>query len=182
VHKPIKRDLLAERVAQALSPTLKKTSKAAPTPSAPDSVAKAQPLRILLAEDNMVNQTVARHQLARLGYEAVIVGNGTQAVDAVLAGKFDVILMDVQMPELDGFGATRRIRAAGISLPWIVALTAGVGSSDRELAKTAGMNDYLAKPLQPDALQACLARAYRALHPVQKVEEPAAAWSRVRDA
>jgi two-component system, sensor histidine kinase and response regulator len=116
----------------------------------------------------MVNQTVARHQLARLGYEAMIVGNGTQAVDAIIAGDFDVILMDVQMPELDGFGATRRIRSAGISRPWIVALTAGVGSSDRELAKTAGMNDYLAKPLRPDALQACLARAYRELHSARK--------------
>lgn len=120
-----------------------------------------QPLRILLAEDNVVNQTVARHQLAQLGYEAVTVSTGIQAVDAAITGDFDVILMDVQMPELDGLEATRRIRAAGMSRPWIVALTAGVGSSDRELARAVGMNDYLAKPLRPEALQLALARGYR---------------------
>ena len=72
-----------------------------------------------------------------------------------------MILMDVQMPELDGFEATRRIRASGMSRPWIIALTAGVGSSDRELARAFGMNDYLSKPLRPAALQLALARGYR---------------------
>jgi CheY-like chemotaxis protein len=169
VHKPIKRDLLGDRVAQVLSPTRRKQSSKTVPPSIKHlDVASAEPLRILLAEDNIVNQTVARHQLGRLGYEAVIVDNGIRAVETILAADFDVILMDVQMPELDGFGATRQIRAAGLSRPWIVALTAGVGSADRELARTVGMNDYLAKPLQPEALRACLARAYRELHPVAK--------------
>ena len=74
----------------------------------------------------------------------------------------DVILMDVQMPELDGFEATRRIRADERSreFPWIIALTAGVGSADREEARSAGMNDYVSKPLRPEALEAALARAY----------------------
>ena len=69
------------------------------------------------------------------------------------------------MPECDGFEATRRIRAArpGTDLPWIIALTAGVGAADREEARTAGMNDYLAKPLRPEALQASLAQAYDAV-------------------
>ena len=118
-----------------------------------------------MAEDNIVNQTVARHQLSRLGYEVVVVNNGIQAVEAALAAEYDVILMDVQMPELDGFEATQKLRAAGITRPWIIALTAGVGSADRELARGAGMNDYLAKPLRPEALQAALTRGYHELHP-----------------
>jgi CheY-like chemotaxis protein len=161
IHKPIKRDSLGERVAQILMNPSKRKSKAAPPKVDLQGIALDQPLKILLAEDNVVNQTVARHQLAQLGYEVVTVSNGIQAVDATLSGDFDVILMDVQMPEIDGFEATKRIRAAGVSRPWIVALTAGVGSSDRELARAVGMNDYLAKPLRPEALRLALARGYK---------------------
>jgi PAS domain S-box-containing protein len=168
IHKPVRRDVLGERVAQALGGTAIGAPKAAPPSAQQERTAETAPLRILLAEDNIVNQTVARHQLEVLGYQPVVVGNGIQAVDAILGGEFDVVLMDVQMPELDGLGATQRIRAAGFSRPWIVALTAGVGSSDRELARAVGMNDYLAKPLRPDALQACLTRAYRQLQLPEK--------------
>lgn len=161
IHKPIKRDALGERMAQILTGPSKRRSKVAPPKGSLQGISMLQPLRILLAEDNIVNQTVARHQLAQLGYEAITVGNGIQAVDAAVGGDFDVILMDVQMPELDGFEATRRIRAAGLSRPWIIALTAGVGSSDRDLARAFGMNDYLSKPLRPAALQLALARGYR---------------------
>jgi CheY-like chemotaxis protein len=115
-----------------------------------------------MAEDNAVNQAVARHQLGRLGYQAMVVGNGLEAVAAMAQSEYDVILMDVQMPELDGFEATRRIRAdeRRREFPWIIALTAGVGSADREEARSAGMNDYVSKPLRPEALEAALARAY----------------------
>ena len=163
VHKPIRRNLLGERVAQALTRTRKTISKTTPPPTDFQSLGEQQPLRILLAEDNIVNQTVARHQLERFGYGVTVVSTGIQAVDATLRAEFDMILMDVQMPELDGFEATQRIRAAGFSRTWIVALTADVGLVDRELARNAGMNDYLAKPLRPEALQAALARAYREL-------------------
>ena len=161
IHKPFKRNSLGERVAQILMNPSRRRSKVVPPKVDLQGISVSQPLRILMAEDNVVNQTVARHQLAQLGYEAVTVGNGIQAVDAAISGDFDVILMDVQMPELDGLEATKRIRAAGIFRPWIVALTAGVGSSDRELARAVGMNDYLAKPLRPEALQVALARGYR---------------------
>ena len=165
LHKPIKRDLLGARVAQALTGGRRTVPGNRTACTDLRATATAEPLRILLAEDNAVNQTVARHQLARLGYEAVIVSDGAQAVAAMLGGVFDVILMDVQMPYVDGFEATQRIRSAGFLRPWIIALTAGVGSGDRELARTVGMNDYLPKPLRPDALQAALSRAYRELHP-----------------
>jgi PAS domain S-box-containing protein len=163
VHKPIRRALLRERVTQALAPARRNVSEVAPPVADLLSLGEQQPLKILLAEDNLVNQTVARHQLERFGYAVTVVSNGTAAVAEALGAAFDLILMDVQMPELDGFEATRRIREAGLSRPWIVALTAGVGSADRELARNVGMNDYLAKPLRPEALQAALARAYREL-------------------
>lgn len=161
VHKPVKRDLLGERLAQVMGG---KAARPAVVSAQADlkRTAVLKPLKILMAEDNVVNQTVARHQLSRLGYQVTVVGNGALAVAAVEEGGFDVVLMDVQMPELDGFGATRKIRAnpKHAKLPWIIALTAGVGSADREEARAAGMNDYVAKPLRPEALVAALALAY----------------------
>jgi len=162
VRKPFRRDSVSERVIQALTPT---THTRPATPLRANGVIKTstqRPLRILLAEDNAVNQVVARRILSRLGYEATIVDNGLLAVDAALAEDFDVVLMDVQMPECDGFEATRRIRTArGLAArPWIIALTAGVSSSDRTAATAAGMNDYLSKPLHPEALEGALAQAW----------------------
>ncbi len=161
VHKPVKRHLVGERLAQVFAAQPSTAVRSVP-PTDLRQTAGLQPLRVLVAEDNAVNQVVVRHQLARLGYAATIVGNGEQAVAAALAADYDLILMDVQMPELDGFGATRRIRAAkgAAEYPWIIALTAGVGSSDRNEARAAGMNDYLAKPLRPEALQTALANAH----------------------
>ena len=162
IRKPLRRDQVHERVTQFLN----RGSATRPTPAAPVNTladtGKKRPLKILLAEDNPVNQVVARHQLARLGYQATMVGNGVLAVEAALGSDYDVILMDVQMPECDGFEATRRIRQARglVRYPWIIALTAGVSSSDRAEANAAGMNDYLSKPLRPEALEGALARAW----------------------
>ena len=162
VRKPFRRESVSERVAQALT----HTTRARPVTPHRDlgaiETSTRRPLRILLAEDNPVNQVVARRILARLGYEATIVENGLLAVDAALAEDFDVVLMDVQMPECDGFEATRRIRTArGLATrPWIIALTAGVSSGDRTEATAAGMNDYLSKPLRPEALEGALAQAW----------------------
>lgn len=162
IHKPIKRDCLGERLIQALGGPARSSVPKKVVSADLKQTAVEKPLRIMMAEDNAVNQVVARHQLARLGYQSTIVANGAEAVAAMEAGEFDVILMDVQMPELDGFEATRRIRAneRTATLPWIIALTAGVGSADREEARVAGMNDYLAKPLRPEALEASLAQAF----------------------
>ncbi len=128
--------------------------------------------RILVAEDNAVNQSVVRLQLRRLGYECDIVDNGLAVVEGARHGTYDVILMDCEMPELDGFEATRRIRAweadrraagAQVRSIHIVALTAKAMSGDREACLAAGMNDYLSKPLRSAELAAALSHAHAAL-------------------
>jgi len=110
-------------------------------------------LRVLLAEDNPVNQEVAATMLRKRGHKVHVVSDGREAVEAVKASTFDVILMDVQMPEMDGFAATRAIRElpGGKDLR-IVALTAHALTGERERCLASGMNGYLAKPFKPDAL------------------------------
>jgi signal transduction histidine kinase/CheY-like chemotaxis protein/ligand-binding sensor domain-containing protein len=117
-------------------------------------------LRILLAEDNVVNQRVAQRMLQKMGHEVVVAANGRTAVDEVGLSRFDLILMDVQMPEMDGFEATSAIRALEKqlrreSIP-VVAMTAHAMSGDRELCLSAGMDDYLAKPIDAAALSAMI--------------------------
>ncbi len=112
------------------------------------------PLRILLAEDNPVNQRVAQLILGKLGQRADIVGNGTDAVRAVQQTGYDVVLMDVQMPQMDGLEATRRIRVKKSQhQPYIVAMTAGALLEDREACTDAGMDGYLAKPVRARELR-----------------------------
>jgi len=117
-------------------------------------------LRILLAEDNKVNQRVGLLLLDRLGYRADVAGNGQEVLEAMQRVPYDVVLMDVQMPEMDGLEATRRIRArTDIAQPRIVAMTAGAFADDRERCLAAGMDDYLAKPVRLGELAAVLVRA-----------------------
>ena len=122
-------------------------------------VSLAEPLRVLLAEDHPVNQRVALGLLRHLGVEADVVETGRAAVAAVAGGRYDVVLMDVQMPEMDGLDATRAIRASGGPQPAIVALTANAVAGDAERCRAAGMDDYLVKPVRLDALRDALARA-----------------------
>jgi PAS domain S-box-containing protein len=118
------------------------------------------PFSILVAEDNPVNQKVARCFLEKLGYTADFVADGAQAVRALQERAYDVVLMDVEMPNLNGCDATRQIREIpGSSLvPWIIALTAHALDSIREACFEAGMNDYLAKPIKIDQLESALRR------------------------
>jgi signal transduction histidine kinase/DNA-binding response OmpR family regulator len=134
--------------------------------SVPPSSAAANgsgPRRILVAEDNPVNQMVVVEFLNRLGVQSVVVPNGEQAVAAVRADPFDLVLMDCHMPAMDGFQATAAIRGMGFTsdrLP-VIALTASAMASDREQCLAAGMDDFLTKPLRRDALSAALARWMR---------------------
>jgi CheY-like chemotaxis protein len=125
--------------------------------------------RILLVEDNLTNQKVALHQLARLGYIAHVASNGQEALNAMALHDYALVLMDCQMPLLDGFEATRRIRAAeraGRPRVPIVAMTANATEGDRERCLEAGMDDYLAKPIEREALMALLRqRAPLSEHP-----------------
>jgi CheY-like chemotaxis protein len=125
-------------------------------------------LRVLIVEDNAVNQRVAQRLLLLRGYTVEVAGNGALGVEAARNGGFDVILMDCQMPVLDGFQATRQIRAletSGRRTP-IIALTAGVLANDRDKCVAAGMDDLLLKPFHPEQLYETVLRW--ALHPALK--------------
>jgi TMAO reductase system sensor TorS len=118
------------------------------------------PLHILLAEDNAVNQKLALLMLERLGYRAVVASNGNEVLEALRRQHFDLILMDVQMPEMDGLEAARRIRAefSSETQPRIVAMTANAMKEDRDACLAAGMEDYISKPIQVRQLVACLSK------------------------
>jgi signal transduction histidine kinase/CheY-like chemotaxis protein len=117
-------------------------------------MASRHPLRILLAEDNVVNQKLALRLLQQMGYRADLAGNGFEAVECVARQTYDVVLMDVQMPEMDGLEASRRITASWPAgrRPRIVAMTANAMRGDREMCLAAGMDDYLSKPIRLDEL------------------------------
>jgi CheY-like chemotaxis protein len=122
-------------------------------------------MRILLAEDNPVNQKLAVRLLQKLGVEVQVAVNGLEALQALREADFDAVLMDCQMPELDGYEATRRLRgAAGAvrnpDVP-VIALTAHALATDRSKCLDAGMTDYLTKPINPNHLHQCLARVMR---------------------
>jgi CheY-like chemotaxis protein len=153
IFKPIK---LSTLFATILRITGAKESKAAPVQNKHfDSELAAQhPLRILLAEDNAINQKVGQKMLGQLGYAADLARNGREAVEAVVARTYDLVLMDIQMPEMDGLEAMRLIRdRMGAHAPYLVALTAEALEGDRERFLASGFDNYLSKPLKAGALQ-----------------------------
>ena len=159
IVKPIK----ASSLHGALAVVFGLGSDAVGTPDAgvlDPGLASRHQLRILLAEDNVVNQRLALRLLEKLGYRADVAANGLEAVEAVERQVYDLVLMDVQMPEMDGVEATRHIleRWPEDDRPWIVAMTAEVMRGDREGFLAAGMNDYVAKPIRPQELVAAITR------------------------
>ncbi|WP_433606565.1 ATP-binding protein [Dactylosporangium sp. CA-139114] len=143
----------------------------------PAVVPPVRPLRILVAEDNQVNQTVATMMLARLGHRADVAANGAEALDAVRRVRYDVVLMDVQMPVLDGLDATRRIRSElpPAAQPHIIALTASALIEDRAACEAAGMDDFLTKPMRLTDLAAVLSAFTSAQTFAEPVAQPEAA-------
>jgi signal transduction histidine kinase/DNA-binding response OmpR family regulator len=156
--KPLK----ASQLYNALLRVLAGHAQEEPRLAAPAGNPEATPssLRILLAEDNAVNQKVALRLLERLGYGADVAWNGLEALEALERQPYDVVLMDVQMPELDGLDASRRIceRWPPETRPRIIAMTANAMAEDREACLAAGMDDYVAKPIRPEELEGALNR------------------------
>ena len=162
--KPIRRALLRLTLGRF-------TAEEAPSPKAEAEPAQAaaaaaadeadpSTLRVLLAEDNMINQEVGLQILNRLGHRTDVVENGLQALEALEQHAYDVVLMDIQMPEMDGLEATRRIRARRSlkKRPWIIAVTANALPEDRARCLEAGMDDYIAKPITLESLRRMLER------------------------
>jgi CheY-like chemotaxis protein len=162
--KPIRASQLYNILAGIFSsgPAPQAPTWVAPAPAFDGEMGKRRPLRILLAEDNAVNQKLALRLLDRLGYRADLAANGVEAVRAVERQPYDVVFMDVQMPEMDGLEATRQICAAehpaGGRRPRIVAMTANALAEDRQACRDAGMDDYIPKPIRVEELVAALSR------------------------
>jgi CheY-like chemotaxis protein/HPt (histidine-containing phosphotransfer) domain-containing protein len=162
VTKPLKASPLHAALATVLGTALDERGQEGAS-SLDADLATLHPLRILLAEDNVVNQKLALRLLEKLGYRADVAANGLEALEALERQTYDLLLSDVQMPEMDGLEATRQILARWPEgeRPWIVAMTAEAMSGDRERCLEAGMNDYLAKPIRVDELVAAIKRTPR---------------------
>lgn len=150
--KPVRSVELVHRLRQLLPPLRREApAQQSRRSDLPVAFAGERQYRILLVEDNPVNQKVASAMLRRMRLSVVLASNGREAIEAVRRSSFDLIFMDVQMPEMDGIETTRRLRQMGIRTP-IIALTAHALSGDRERFLEAGMNDYLSKPIRPESL------------------------------
>ena len=154
IVKPVRRTQLCDTVARLLTGD---ESAVAKRPATVD-LSPPKPARVLLVEDNSVNQLVALGQLRKLGHECIIAASGAEALTAVPDGKFDIVLMDCSMPDMDGYETTRRIRhldGAVRNIP-VIAITAHALPGEREKCLAAGMNDYLAKPVSIEQLGAMI--------------------------
>jgi CheY-like chemotaxis protein/HPt (histidine-containing phosphotransfer) domain-containing protein len=150
----------------------------APAPRPPQRSAQpvtSRPLRVLVAEDNLVNQQVALRMLEKMGYRADLAANGMEVLEALQRDNYDVVLMDVQMPDLDGLDATRRLRKLLPEgrQPYVIAVTANAMSGDREECLAAGMDDYISKPVRRADLDAALSRVGQGRHRVPGQATPA---------
>ena len=163
--KPLKQSQLFDALAGIFAGETVKAQKAVAARQELDpEMAKRLPLRILLAEDNAVNQKLALRLLAQMGYRADLAGNGLEAIEALERQQYDAVLMDVQMPEMDGLEATRYIRnlqgasqtPEGFRQPRIIAMTANAMQGDREMCLAAGMDDYISKPIRVEELVGAL--------------------------
>ncbi len=162
--KPVKPSLLYGMLAGIAAGREKET--AGPAKQEEKARSPRESIRILIAEDNRINQMVAKSMVERSGYHAHVVGTGGEAVEAVMAGAYDLVLMDVQMPDMNGFEATNRIREVegrtGKHIP-VVAMTAHALKDDRQACLDAGMDDYVSKPVRPWELERVIGRFFEGI-------------------
>jgi CheY-like chemotaxis protein len=160
--KPVRQSQLHDTLVSLLAHDAgpKAEPSVAPAARIDPGMAARHPLRILLAEDNVVNQKLALRILQQMGYRADLASNGIEAVESVQRQDYDVVLMDVQMPEMDGLDAARQIceRWRPGERPRIVAMTANAMQGDRDMCLAAGMDDYLTKPIRVERLVEALLR------------------------
>ncbi|RFZ85394.1 hybrid sensor histidine kinase/response regulator [Mucilaginibacter terrenus] len=155
--KPTKHQVLYRHIIEQLklSEGVKQEPQTVPSPFS-EEFAKQHPMNILIAEDNAINQKLAKYILNKLGYKPDMVENGHECLNAIVNKKYDMVLMDVQMPEMDGLEATRFIRQNMDAQPVIIAMTANAMSEDKDQCLKAGMDDYLSKPLKLPEIMAAL--------------------------
>jgi signal transduction histidine kinase/DNA-binding response OmpR family regulator len=167
--KPLKPSAVYNALLEALGAAPARSKPAPAEPAFDARLAQRHPLRILVAEDHVVNQKVALRLLARLGYQADVAANGLEVLERLRRRTYDVILMDVQMPEMDGLEAARRVCQTWPvgQRPVMVAMTASVLQGDREICLSAGMDDYISKPVRVDILSLALQQCSRRLEALQ---------------
>jgi CheY-like chemotaxis protein/HPt (histidine-containing phosphotransfer) domain-containing protein len=160
IHKPIRPAQLLEALCRALSVQVKREKKAPVAPTLDPDLARRLPLRLLLADDNPINQKVGLSVLRKLGYRADIANNGLEVLKALEQKAYDILFLDVQMPEMDGLEAARQIcqRWPAENRPRIIAMTGNALMGDREKCLQAGMDDYISKPVRVGELQSALQR------------------------
>jgi CheY-like chemotaxis protein len=173
LNKPIQQSLMADALAKVFS-AMKSNSVQAKSPERTTKeplLGETNPLKILLADDVAVNQKVAQLLLKQLGYQADFASNGLEVLDSLKRQSYDVILMDVHMPEMDGMMASQKIKAEWPvdQCPRIIALTANAMQGDREKCLESGMDDFVTKPIQPLELRHALSKC-KPLQELSQVE------------
>jgi PAS domain S-box-containing protein len=160
IHKPIKQSVLAAMMSTTMASRLTLPVRQSQSKVLDDTLARRMPLRILVAEDNPVNQALAAAVLRKMGYRADCVADGQEVLDALARRPYDLVLMDVQMPVMDGLEATRRIVEAmqPDARPRIIAMTANALHGDRERCLQSGMDDYISKPIRIEELREMVER------------------------
>ncbi len=167
ISKPLRQNVLLDNMLDVFTRTT--TEKPTAIRKLTEDFSQQYPLRILIAEDNIVNQKLATRMLNKLGYQPDLAGNGKEAIEMVGHEHYDIILMDVQMPEMDGLEATRMIRTCLEVQPVIIAVTANVMLGDRDDCMQAGMDDYISKPIELNELLAQLEKWYFAIKNKRKI-------------
>ena len=158
IHKPIRPAQLLDALCRAMSVQIQREKKAPVTPALDPDLARRLPLRLLLADDNPINQKVGLSVLQKLGYRADLANNGLEVLKALEQKAYDILFLDVQMPEMDGLEAARQIcqRWPAEKRPRIIAMTGNALMGDREKCLQAGMDDYISKPVRVGDLQSAL--------------------------